>query len=252
MKELGAVIYEGPSLIGDRSDVVGILIWKSANVKTGDMIQLYVLPAKRSPLEALREDDNRGACGDCKLQGAYDPERGKMVGRICYVNVGQAPEGIYRKYITGGYPEFSKRLHRRHLQYRKIRLGAYGDPAALPMGILRYLVRTCSRGHTGYTHQVEDMTRRRADAIASVCMVSTETEAQRLAMQARGYRTFHVQPGAASPPPGDVECLFYTKHLQCRDCLRCKGADQRGPSIFVRGHGRTAANLPQLVNNVHH
>ena len=36
------------------------------------MCQLWVLPADISPLDALQNNHNPGACGHCPLQGVYD------------------------------------------------------------------------------------------------------------------------------------------------------------------------------------
>jgi len=94
------------------------------------MEQLWILSAELGPLEAIRQDANQGVCGTCPLQGEFDPTVGKMVGRVCYVNLGQAPLSIWNAFQRGTYPPCKQALHEPYLQSRDIRLGAYGDPAA--------------------------------------------------------------------------------------------------------------------------
>ena len=96
----GFVLYEGRSLIGS-GDVVAIATLESANDKTGDMIQVWILPADRDPLDAIHDNDNGHVCGRCPLQGTFDAIQGKMVNRVCYVNLGQAPKQVWRSYHVG-------------------------------------------------------------------------------------------------------------------------------------------------------
>src|SRR6056297_2847329 len=133
-RPIGFEVYRGPSALGG-GDVVGILSLASRNRKTGNMAQLWILPADRSPLDALQAGENHGACGDCPLQGVYDGGAGRMTGRVCYVNVGQAPAGVWRAFRAGRYPRYRRRVDAELLADRSIRLGAYGDPAALPDSI---------------------------------------------------------------------------------------------------------------------
>ena len=70
-------------------------------------------------------------------------------GGACYVNIGQAPNAVYKGYKRGLYPIFDAALHAGQFEGRKIRLGAYGDPAAVPFDVLNTLV-SYGIGHTGY------------------------------------------------------------------------------------------------------
>ena len=238
----GMIVYEGASLIGNRAPIVAIATLESGNDKTGNMVQLWILPAERSPLSALQSNDNTAICGNCKLQGWFDSKRGKMVNRVCYVNVGQAPEGIYKKFKRGGYPVYNYREHKKYLIGRSLRLGAYGDPAALPVKILRYLVGL-SKSHTGYSHQLWDVPKNRADKIAQYCMVSCENTAQHDEALRRGWRAFTVVRPDQPAPAKSVECPFYTHGVQCIACKLCKGACSSAKSVYVVAHGKTGLNL---------
>src|SRR5262245_27962174 len=84
----GVVLYRGASLLnGSAVVVVAVgLARKSKNVKTGNMVQTYILADnEEDPVQAVKSGADPAICGDC-------PHRG----RSCYVNVAQAPLSIYR------------------------------------------------------------------------------------------------------------------------------------------------------------
>ena len=238
----GHVVYQGRSLIGNGEPIVAIITWHSSNRKTGDMVQLWILPAHLDPLAAVQANDNHGACGSCPLQGVFNASIGRIQGRICYVNLGQAPLSIFKAWRRGAYPTYNHRTDKRRLHGRRLRLGAYGDPAALPVRLLRQLT-SAADGWTGYTHQLAGMPRRRADAVASMCMASTSTDAERRRWQARGYRTFHVLGAGESVPDNDVMCPNTTHGVKCDRCGLCPGSSVHAKSIVIGGHGVGAVNL---------
>lgn len=235
MKTNGIILYEGPSLL-DRSRIVCIATLATDNRKTGPMVQTWILPRDLDPLEAVRRDRNQGACGSCPLQGVYNPRTKKIEKRTCYVTLMHAPLSIWKCYKRGAYAPQDTAHARSLLQDRELRLGAYGDPGAIPTRYLRQWVNWSS-GHTGYTHQIWTQTRTRANALASMLMISTETETQRVQAQTNGWRTFHVRPDGAPVPDGDCDCPYYSHGVSCSDCLLCGGSRQKARSISVPGHG---------------
>ena len=50
----GLVLYDGPSVLDPSSDVVVIATLSSANVKTGNMIQTWILVKNHTPVEASK------------------------------------------------------------------------------------------------------------------------------------------------------------------------------------------------------
>ena len=56
----GFVLYSGKSMI-DKQPIVVIATLHSANEKTGDMVQVWILPRQTSPLSALKNNNNAGA-----------------------------------------------------------------------------------------------------------------------------------------------------------------------------------------------
>lgn len=88
----GFVLFEG-------SEHVVIATLRSSNIKTGNMIQIWILNRWLSPIEAIKEGKDAVICIDC-------PHRGEFGKRTCYVDVSRAPQGIWRKYSRGGYHSF--------------------------------------------------------------------------------------------------------------------------------------------------
>jgi hypothetical protein len=241
----GYIMFQGRSAISDQS-VVAIATMHSQNDKTGNMVQLWILPSDLSPLAALKSNNNKGACGSCKLQGWFDGK--KMQNRVCYVNVGQAPEGIFKAFKRGKYPNYNPKIHAKKIKGRKIRLGAYGDPAALPCELLEHLVGL-SAGHTGYSHQLFDIAktdRPLADRLAKMLMVSCDDNAQHNTATAYGWRTFTVKTPDGTTPADSIQCPFYSHNVQCEDCLLCSGSAKGARSIYVIAHAKTGLNLPKV------
>lgn len=246
----GVILYRGKSLI-DGLPVVVVATFESKNDKTGDMVQVWILPDHTQgidPVQALsRPEINRRICGDCPLQGTIDPNTGQNVGRACYVNVGQAPLAVWRGVQAGIYPTYQTREHRCWFIGRKIRNGAYGDPAAFPVKITRWLAKVGS-GHTGYTHQIWTMTHhpRRQAALAEFLMISCHTRKQAERAAENGWRFFQAITPGEDPAADALECPHYTHGIECEQCLLCCGTSKGARSIFARAHGKGAGHLHQI------
>ena len=246
-KSIGVVLWRGLSPF-DGAPIVAIATLKTSNRKTGDMVQVWILRDDLSPLASLHGNDNGSICGDCPLQGVFNGER--MTGRACYANVGQAPEQIHRSYLAGRYDDFERDVDEVFLIGRKIRLGAYGDPAMLPIDLVEYLA-TIGNGHTGYSHQLFRMADKDlADQYARFLLVSCHNPAQHREAIKRGWRAFtvvHEKHAEQNRFPADaVECPNYTHGVSCTDCQLCQGTSKTAKSVYVIGHGEVAANLLPL------
>lgn len=260
--DTGIVLWRGPSAIGNGADVIALATFRSDNRKIGNMAQIWILPASESSLSALQHGRNSAVCGWCELQGRpvrnAQTGRVKMVDRVCYVNVGQAPGQLWRKLRAGGYPEAS--AHRNDLDLfcgRDVRLGAYGDPAALPIELLESIVDRAANW-TGYSHSLFDVARtdaQRAESLARLLMCSTHNSAQTVEARRRGWRYFAAIPSDRLDSPGSlsiiadsVECPAYTHGVQCADCTLCKGTSLKARSVHVIAHAKTGINLSRVVD----
>ena len=211
----------------DGSPIVAIVTGikrPTSNRKTGPLAQLWILPQEVNPVEALKTGADAGICGACPHRGIKGKQRG------CYVNVGQAPLAAWKSWDAGNKPRVEPESVQPTKNVRGIRLGAYGDPAALPVEVLEALVSGYEY-HTGYTHQWQ-----RFPELASLVMASVETAAQAKVAHSDGWRTFSTDSSA----PDSIECPSDSRGTQCADCRLCGGASE-ARSIFITPHGTGSA-----------
>ena len=78
------------------------LVRPSDNAKTGGMVQIWILVKAENPVAASKSGADEAVCGDCPLRGVNGSER------VCYVNLGQAPLGIWKAWERGAYPKAGK------------------------------------------------------------------------------------------------------------------------------------------------
>lgn len=235
-KPTGYVIYDGASLI-DGSPIVAIAILKSRNGKTADMMQVWIMRSDMDPLKANRTGADYAICGNCQHRGIpTDRAKGTAAKRTCYVQIGQAPASVYRTYRNGRYPVLSGHAALVELgRNRKIRVGAYGDGAAIPSYIVDSLV-SAAKLHTAYSHQAA-MPGAAFDASRYMQSVDSLEEAH--AAWQTGARTFRVISDLSEMVDGkEIACpSLIGKH--CADCGLCDGT-ARHPnvkSIVIPVHG---------------
>lgn len=282
----GYVLFEGPSAI-DGAPVVVIAIVKSTNVKTGNMIQTYILRADMSPLEAAGQGLDYSICGDCphrgipgsivralraRIKAELAALRGRikaapktdrpglraelaalradrmaelsaLVGRSCYVNLGQGPLAVWKAYKAGNYPKMSpaNRNWFAIVSGRMVRAGTYGDPAAVPHAFYFWRkVFDGAQGWTGYTHQWQ---RPENSQLAGLFMASADSPAKMEEAQAMGWRTFRVRMESQPLSQNETTCpasIEAGKRALCADCKLCQGTTKTARSIAIIAHGGTA------------
>lgn len=231
-KTLGFIIDRGNSPI-DGKPFVAILTVKSSNRKTGNMAQVFILREDINPVAAVNTGEDVSICGDC-------PHRKQKDGsRSCYVNVGQAPNSVWKSYKAGKYTDAlaSKdgwNALGNAVKGRKIRWGAYGDPAILDFFMVEYL-NSLAIGHTGYTHQWRQPF---AAIFVGIFQASCDGLNDYLDATAHGWKTFVVVaknsvPAYAKQCPATVN----NSKAQCITCSLCDGAKK---DIYVQAHGSGA------------
>ena len=240
MNKNGIVIWEGASA-WDGAPIVLIatgLTTKSQNDKTGAMVQTFILRQDVRPTEALKTGEDAAICGDCS-------HRPKMVdGRIvrsCYVNVGQSVNGVWDCYDRDGYERVTPEEAARLMAGREVRMGAYGDPAMVPIEVWLPIVESANF-NTGYTHQWADI----HPAWSGFLMASCDSVEEYRLARAAGWRAFVVTPKGAPTPEGTVPCMNVRERnpLQCADCGACggtrMGSKPSAVSISIQAHGAGA------------
>jgi hypothetical protein len=226
----GFVLWRGPSRFMLDVPLAVVITFGSGNRKTGPMDQAWILRSDVHPLHATRTSQDVAICGDCRHRG--DVERG--IPRSCYVTVQHGPAAIYRALRLGRYPTVEDPFH--VMKGRFLRIGAYGDPTAVPIEIWLSILDGLA-GWTGYTHFWKDCNPR----FKNFLMASVDTEAERAAALTMGWRTFRVRT-TSSVLSGEAICPASQeagKRLTCQECRMCSGTSGRGQtrSICIYAHG---------------
>jgi hypothetical protein len=217
-----------------------VVLVGSTNVKTADMAQVYILHRDIAPGPAVHSGADSAVCGNCPHRGSVVD--GRNTGRTCYVLVFQGPRSVWESYRAGRYPVATLAEVRARLGGKPVRLGAYGDPAALPAFVSAGLVDG-ARKHTGYTHQW----RGAGALLRDVCMASVDTPAEAAEAAGAGWRYFRVA-GAEGTLAGEIVCPASEaagKVTTCDRCGLCNGArpGDRRKNIVILAHGNGAAAI---------
>jgi hypothetical protein len=234
MMEKGFVFYDGPSQL-DGKRIIGIATLKSGNRKTGNMVQTWILPADLEPHDAIKSGDDASVCGDCPLKPS---ESG-----VCYVLTFQGPLQIYRAWRRGSYPTLAGNNVVSATDGRMVRMGAYGDPAAIPEDVWKALLYP-AKGWTGYTHQW-----RTFPWLRDYCQASCDNAQDVRDAKADGWHVFAIVPRDTNRRDYQretgamfMDCPAVTgrKSTTCSACGLCNG---RRADIIIDAHGAGASKL---------
>lgn len=208
--------------------VITNLLKPATNIKTGDMVQTWIF--------------DRGLLTAPKVFGAKC-ERCPMM-EVCYVSENTVGYKSVRKAtlkalgLLEGNTSYKVTTLEEVLPLligRRLRLGAYGDPSALPLADLEALVNASS-GHTGYTHFYHEID----SAYSEFLMASVESLESEMLAQALGYRTFRVLRKGETDHEvtgRSILCLESDKGIQCADCMLCSGMSKpNAKNIYIYEH----------------
>ena len=244
-----AIIYAGPSLI-DGSPILCVAVYSNRNKKTGAVLHTYILHAEKDPLQANKDGSDYAICGNCVHRGtpSLDPTRKTAENRSCYVVLFQGPLGVYKGVQRGIYPTISGHAAIAAIGAdRTVRIGTYGDPAAVPSYVWDSLLSQCA-GHMAYSHQSAIAG---ADFRPDIMMQSAENETEARAAWAQGNRTFRVVKsvsdivkGSEILCPASAEAGYRTN---CNACKLCGGASVKAKSIAIPAHGTGAGNFQRAA-----
>jgi len=151
--------WEGPSRV-DRSPVIVLITGykrASKNEKTGPMIQSWILPRDLPPHAAQKTGADVSVCGQCPLRGGS-----------CYVITHWGPFQAWKSWNEGNVDPLDA-----WDKPMPLRIGAYGDPAAVPASVWTKLLNlpVCT-GRTAYTHHWR---LKRGSHLKGLAMASVET-----------------------------------------------------------------------------
>jgi len=238
----GCVVWRGKSRFDGRPIVMIVtgLTRGSANGKTGDMLQTWILldDGDVSPIQARASGADASICGDCELRRLCAKGNDKAR-TLCYVNVGQAPSQVYACYRDGRYYDLSDYPDKSKFAGKFLRMGSYGDPAMVDFEIWETLIGLCGdNGRTGYTHGWRWADRR----LSRLCMASVSTIEDAELANSMGWRTFRVRkPGEYGiNRANEITCPASNEagyRRNCNNCAACGGGDVSRRSIAINAHG---------------
>ena len=233
---LGYVLYDGPSGFDPHVRIVAVMTLESTNLKTTGSAdrervfqpQVWIFRADMHPSEAVSCGADAAICGDCPFRA----------GAGCYVRMDPVVS-IWRAWQRGRYAAVDWSILRSLMAgVTYVRLGAYGDPAAVPLVVWERLETACADARIiGYTHAWKDADRRYARWL----MASVETAADRLRARALGFRTFRIRAPGSPLARGEFVCPASHEAGSRRSCeqARCCDGSRRGmradPVIVAHG-----------------
>ena len=228
------IFYRGPSAITGEA-VIAVAGRETSNPKTGPVVQVWILHDHLSPIAAVKSGADRAICGDCPHRGD-----GQGNGRSCYVEYFRAPFNLWRALPTTGLDVSPEDLAAK-LKGKHVRLGAYGDPAAIPIGVWRKVLQHTT-GWTAYTHQW-----RKCDSeFRWIAMASVEDEQEQQTAESVGWRTFRVRTSDEPLLRNEIVCPASAEggHVaQCASCGLCCGSRRAAKSIAILAHGSGATHF---------
>jgi hypothetical protein len=220
-------IFEGMSRF--TSDTIQVLVSgivrPSANRKTGDMWQTYVVLSgdALSPIDAVKMGFDMAVCGLCKLRPIFERARkdlGRAIGHVCYVATVRDVNSIWRSHRNTPVVPIGTVASRGV----PVRLGSYGEPTAVKdIGVWRALIKRAGGRHTGYTQQ---WSRADTQPYRLILMASVHSEGQQATAAAKGWRTFRTIRQGEPLLAGEILCPY--PRVQCARCLLCDG--KHGPA----------------------
>lgn len=230
-KVKGVVLYIGPSLI-DGERIMCIATLNSDNVKTGNMISTWIMRVDVDPVNTSRQGGDVSVCGNCKHR--------RNTGGSCYVTLFQAPLNVWKAFHRGNYEPYNPDLHDHLFQGRALRIGSYGDGAAVPLSIWQHLTKLAS-GHTAYTHQWLESPL--SSEHKEIFMASVDNVEETEQAHIMGYRTFRVRTPDQPLMKGEMMCPAADEtakgRMTCDRCLLCNGTGGKvNKNIAIVVHGQ--------------
>jgi len=218
----------------------------STNSKTGDGVQIWILPSDWVVRGKDAMHDDEASCLDCP--------HSKRANRTCYVRKGNAEMGLkskvaslHKAYTLGKLeilPMSSAMDEVSKCAGKFVRFGAYGEPVLLGESVVS-AIASASSNWTGYTHQWRNPQYSWAN---KYFMASVETTALRDVSHRLGWRSFHVIINTDKQStnhvvqmhdkvevvcPASKEAGYKTT---CNKCGLCKGTSSKARSIKIIKH----------------
>lgn len=232
------ILYHGPAAKPYRGTVTAVVFQSNDNPKTGKCIALAILPGDGvDAMSARSEGRDIACCGSCTLRSiASGGNGGCYVSPLALMGYAGSAESAWKQSDPYAMPDDVPLL--------PLRLGAYGDPAAIPADAFRRLISWhdgLAGSVWGYTHGWRHSN---AQHLRMACMASVETPEQQAQAVAKGWRVYRIIPGLDALQGSGLSLCESDTGTACVDCGACSGSSARndnGRAIVVHGASRKRA-----------
>lgn len=242
------ILYHGPAAKPYRGTISVVLFRSSSNPKTGDCLAIAILPGEG--VDAVRDRSlglDRPACGTCPLRSIMSGGKGGCyVSSVALMGYAGAARSAWDRPV--GIPaDLSNTWPSRGGSPLPLRLGAYGDPAAIPPDVVGELIGAGDAAGAwtwGYTHGWRHSG---AQHLRDVCMASVESEAGHRQAVTLGWRVYRIVTGSdAIGATGLVECESAIG-TACTDCGQCRGSNGEGEGRAIVVHGPSVRRATEVL-----
>ena len=237
-KSNGIVIYDGKSLLDNKTPIVAIITGfsrKSKNPKTGNTLQSWILNKNINPFTAYIQCKDKSICGNCFMRKI----------KSCYVSKAHAPFNVYKAYKNNKYIDLSI-MNVYNFYNKTIRVGSYGEPTSIPIEKWEEIFAHNS-GMLGYTHNWQHCDQRWNKYL----MASVETISQQKLANKMGWRTFRVRTSNSSVLQNEMVCPASVEgghKTTCQKCLSCCGnSSKMKKNVVIEIHGRSKNKFTQIM-----
>jgi len=210
----------------------------SKNSKTGDGVQIFILPMSWVTNGKDEMSDDTASCLDCI--------HSKGKNGSCYVRKGFAEYGLmskvhslHKQYLNGDLIlrpiDDLVSMEGDRIRGKFVRFGAYGEPVLLGPTVTKQIA-DIALNFTGYTHQWHIP---QYEWSKEYFMASVETDALMLKANSKGFRTFRVRTKTNHVNDNEVICPASKeagRKVTCDRCLLCKGASSKAKNIVIIKH----------------
>ncbi len=210
----------------------------SKNSKTGDGVQIFILPMSWITNGKEEMSDDTASCMDCI--------HSKLKNGSCYVRKGFAEYGLkskvnslHKQYLSGDLILRSLNeligIEGPKLKGKFVRFGAYGEPVLLGPQVTKK-ISNLALNFTGYTHQWHIP---QYEWSKKYFMASVESNALMEKANSKGFRTFRVRTKLNGLHASEIICPASKeggRKVTCNNCVLCKGASSKAKSIVIIKH----------------
>ena len=209
-------------------DIIELIALFTGNKKTGDMIQLSVLPVGGDIADNTR--GRAAICGTCphvSLGSCYAYDQGLFSMMKAF------RKGSYKNMELDDFLDIAKN--------RKIRFGRFGDLSLLPFELIQEIALNC-KGFTGYTNQWRS--KHYDPRFNELFMLSTlgekdSKQASKLHPDARQFKVINTEANYINDTSKGVITCPSENGFNCNECLLCDGgaAGVADVNIEIKAHG---------------